>query len=87
MAATAHGTLTANQVETVYIDVGYSGFEVINRTRSGVIWVRYDGEDPAPGAAGSFTVLGARSFPTWRRGSIEVRLISDDARDYSVEAA
>jgi hypothetical protein len=87
MAATAHGTLTAGQVTTVTIDVGFAGFEVLNRSRTGEMWVRYDGQDPVPGAAGSYVVVGARAFETRRRGPLEVRLRSDDALSFSVEAA
>jgi hypothetical protein len=87
MAATAHGTLTGGQVTTVTVDIGYGGFEVVNRSLTGTIWVRYDGQDPAPGAAGSFSVLGARAFELRRRGPIEVRLVADAGLDFSVEAA
>lgn len=87
MAVTAHGTLTANVVSTVTLDEGYAAFEIVNRDQAGAIWVRFDGTDPVIAAAGTFVVLGARSFSWKRRGTITVKLISDAARAYSVEAA
>lgn len=89
MAATAHGTLTANQVATVSIDWTLGGIVVVNVAQSGVIWVRLDGQDPVPYGAGTFAVYGARDFPMRRQygsTSATVKLISDAARAYSVEA-
>lgn len=86
MASTAHGTLTAGQVTKVTIESSAKGFEVVNRDMTGEIWVRFDGQDPAPRGQGSFCVLGARRFGGrnfW--GPIEVRLIAEADRQYSVE--
>lgn len=93
MASTAHGTLTAGAVRTVDIEPGEEGFVVVNRDRQGELWVRLDGQDPAIGGDGSYVVLGSRQFPMGRRersrltgGTLEVRLIADAARNYTVEA-
>lgn len=87
MAATAHGTLTADQVTTVSIDPGPAGIEIINRDQAGVIWVRVDDVNPVPLGAGTFAVLGSRTFPARRRGQpISVRLVAQADRAYSVEA-
>lgn len=87
MADTAHGTLTANQVTTVTITSGYGGIEVVNRDMQGAIWVRLDGTNPQVAGADSYVVLGARSFPTRKRGAVTVKMVSDADRAYSVEAA
>jgi hypothetical protein len=90
MAKTTHGTLSANSVASVSITPGYEGIVVVNRTLSGEIWVRIDGVDPGVGADGSYVVIGAREFPMSlsdvRKGTINVRLVSDAVRQFSVEA-
>lgn len=90
MAATAHGVLTADEVTTVEIDAGNHGLVVVNRSLEGTIWVRIDGEDPQVAGAGSYAVLGARDFAVprrlVRRGAVTVKLLSDAARAYTVEA-
>ncbi len=86
MATSVHGQLTAGQVATVQVDASLAGIEVVNRDQQGELWVRLDGVDPVPNAAGSFVVLGARAF-TVRRGTFTVKLISDEPLHYSVEAA
>lgn len=85
MAATAHGTLTPNEVTEVEVQSGWTGLEIINRSQHGTLWVRFDGQDPTPGGADSFCVLGARSFG--RRGTANVRIMATEALDFSVEAA
>lgn len=87
MAATAHGYLTADEVTTVSVDARAAGVEIVNRSPPGAIWVRFDGQDPQIAGAGSYVVLGARSFEPGRRGAVTVKLISDADRAYSVEAA
>lgn len=86
MAATAHGTLTANAVTSVTLDADTDGIQVVNRSQTGAIWVRVDGSAPTVGGANSYVVLGARSFTIRRRGSLTIKLISDEALDYTVEA-
>lgn len=90
MAKSAHGTTTANTVTTVTIVPGEEGIVVVNRDLTGALWVRIDGTDPAIGAPDSYVVLGAREFPLSRyviaKQSITVKLISDTARSYTVEA-
>lgn len=90
MASTAHGTLTANTVTSVSITPGSGGVVVVNRDQAGAIWVRIDGQDPALFGNNSYVVLGARDFPMSRaqrqRGDVVVKLLSDTARTYSVEA-
>lgn len=86
MPNSEHGTITAGQVTTVTVDANYTGVEVVNRDLTGEIWVRLDGQDPAPRTAGSFVVLGARKFPHGGLlGPAEVRLTSEVDRNFSVE--
>jgi hypothetical protein len=86
VAATAHGTLTANTVTSVTVTADTDGLQVVNRSKTGAIWVRIDGGTPAVAGADSFVVLGVRSFSIRIKGALTVKLISDDALDYSVEA-
>jgi hypothetical protein len=90
MARAVHGTLAPNVVATENIEIGRGGIVVVNRAQTGVIWVRIDGIDPVPEADDTYAVFGAREFPSqlWTRHLIviEVRLISDEALAYSVEA-
>lgn len=90
MASTAHGVLTANTVAAVAVDPGREGVVVTNRSLEGVLWVRIDGVNPTVAGAGSYSVLGARDFPLTRAqlklGPLTVKIISDGARAYSVEA-
>lgn len=90
MASTAHGTLTANTVTSVSITPGSGGVVVVNRDQAGAIWVRIDGQDPTLFGANSYVILGAREFPMSRRqiqnGDVVVKMLSDAARTYSVEA-
>lgn len=87
MASTAHGTLTANTVKTVTVDPGWAGIVVVNRSMTGVIWVRLDGTNPAIEAADSYAVFGARSFRLGKRNApVTVKMLSADALKYTVEA-
>jgi hypothetical protein len=90
MATTAHGTLAANEVTSVAIESGRGGIVIVNRAQTGTIWVRLDGVDPEPEGSGTFAVYGAREFPAQQRTrqiiNVEVRMISDTAVQYSVEA-
>lgn len=87
MPSTTHGTLTPNVVATATVDPGWIGIVVVNRTGSGVIWVRIDGQDPAPMGENSYAVLGVRSFMLRRRNQpVTVRMIAGTALDYTVEA-
>lgn len=89
MADTAHGTLTPGVIAAVTIEAGRGGIVAVNRTMTGTIWVRLDGIDPVPAAEDTYAVPGAREFPLARRQqetTVDVRMISDDALDYSVEA-
>lgn len=88
MAATAHGTLTANQITEVTVTSGGGGVVVVNRTPDGgVMWVRVDGEDPVPAGEDTYVVLGAREFPLRTRyRPVTVKMVSDSVRAYSVEA-
>lgn len=90
MAKTTHGTLTANTVSSVSIVPGSEGIVVVNRDMTGTIWVRIDGSDPQVGGDGSYVVIGAREFPMSltevRKGSVNVRMVADAARKFSVEA-
>lgn len=89
MAATAHGTLTPGEVESVDIEPGWRGVEVVNRSKRGVIWVRFDGEDPEVEGADTYAVVGVRAFDVPRPRAPEfssIRLLADEALAYSVEA-
>jgi hypothetical protein len=90
MATTAHGILTADAVTSVTIDAGRGGVVIVNRQQSGVIWVRYDGEDPEPEQPDTYAVYGAREFPIYSRSrqgvTVEFRLLSEESKQYSVEA-
>jgi len=90
MATTAHGTLNANEVTSVAVESGWGGIVVINRAQTGVIWVRLDGQDPEPEQPNTFAVFGAREYPADSREdqvrTVEVRMLSDTAVQYSVEA-
>lgn len=90
MAHTKHGTLAPNAVTSVTITPGEEGIVVVNRNLEGTLWVRIDGQNPVIGADDSYVVFGSREFPLGRaavaKGSINVRLISDAGRQYSVEA-
>lgn len=84
-------TLTISTVDRVTVTDAYpGGIEVINRSQSGTIWVRFDGVDPTVGGDNCHPVLGARFFENpWadRAENIQVRLISDAALAYTVESA
>lgn len=89
MASTAHGGLTANTVKRIDVDAGRIGIVVVNRMQSGVIWVRIDGVDPVPEGPGTFAVFGAREFNLTRSQlalPVNVRMLTDAERTYSVEA-
>lgn len=89
MATTAHGTLTADQVETVTVEPGRNGVVVVNRNQSGVIWVRLDGQDPQPEGAGSYAVFAVREFFLGRDFAykpLDLRMLTDEDRPYTVEA-
>ncbi len=89
---TSHGTLTAGTAKQLTIMPGSEGIVVVNRAGEGYIWVRFDGADPQPYGTDSYIVIGSRQFPLDRRslqragGGLDVRLISQHALDYSVEA-
>lgn len=88
MARVKSGTLTPNVVATVTIDDAWpNGLEIVNRSQTGAIWVRLDGLAPTVAGDDCFTVLGARFFenPWSRPGPIVVKLISDQALNYTVE--
>lgn len=89
VAATAHGTLTANQVKTVSVTAGRNGgVVVVNRNQEGVIWVRMDGIAPAIEGAGSYAVFGTHEFDLgYRKMSqqVNVSMVSDANRTYTVE--
>lgn len=90
MARAVSGTLTPDEVEPVTVtDTRPAGIEIVNRSGSGTIWYRLDGVDPTVGGAGCHPVLGSRRIDNpWSTGgkSVTVKLISDEALDYTVEA-
>lgn len=84
MANAKSGTLTPSTVATVTVSADGLGIQVVNRTGTGTMWVRLDGTDPVAAADDCYVVLGVRHFPT-RTGAVQVRLLSTDALDYTVE--
>lgn len=85
MAHTVSGVLVAGVVSTVTVESdSRGGYEVVNRSQTGEIWVRADGTDPTVGGADSWVVLGARRFRS-RFNPITVRLISTGALNYAVD--
>ncbi len=91
MADSVHGTLTPNQVEQVQVAADrVQGINILNRSLTGTIWVRFDGQDPEPLVEGSFAVLGARNYPYPMAAAgrpCQVRMVSTDALEYSVEGS
>lgn len=89
---TSHGTLTAGTAKQVSVTPGTEGIVIVNRSDEGYIWVRFDGTNPEPFGDDSYIVIGSRQFPLDRRSlqraaaGLDVRLISQHALDYSVEA-
>lgn len=82
------GTLTGGAVTTVSITHHNNAVEVVNRTQTGAIWVRVDGTNPTVAGDDCYVVLGARRIPVPGPDitAADVRLISADALDYTVEA-
>lgn len=84
MSYAKSGTLTISTVASVTVTADGGGVQVVNRSQTGVIWVRLDGTDPVAAADDCFSVLGVRHFPT-HTGAVTVKMISANALDYSVE--
>ncbi len=92
MARSKHGTLVANTVTSLDITQHGGHLEIVNRSGTGEIFVRFDGVDPVVLADDTFVVVGARRFPIENLGisdvtTVNVRLISTAALKYSVEGA
>jgi hypothetical protein len=89
MATTAHGTLTADTIETLSITTGRRGYVVVNPSGTGVIWITNSGADPVPYQDGTYACYGVREFGTsyadWG-DEVTVKLLSDTDRPYTVEA-
>lgn len=91
MARALSGTLTANEVTDLTIEGAHPhGVHIINRTGTGTIWYRCDGVDPEVAGEGSHPCLSSRRvdnpFATQASGTVVVKLISDVALAYTVEA-
>lgn len=90
MALTHPGTLTADQAVTVEIDNHGGWVEVVNRSQTGEIWVRVDGEDATVAGEDCYLVLGSRRLAVPVAVTLyqaaAVSLIASDALDYTVEA-
>ncbi len=89
MADRVHnGTLTANDVTTVGITRHAGKLSVTNRSDSGTIWVRLDGEDPQVEDEDCFPVLALQTahFDTAvpAINAAQIKLISDESLDYTV---
>jgi hypothetical protein len=82
------GTLTAGgPATTVVVGMIRDGVTVINRSQTGELWVRLDGQDPTVAGDDCFVVLGARTFtPPDIDWAMEIRMISSQALNYSVES-
>ncbi len=93
VARAKSATLTISTVDTVTITAAFAspgGIEVINRSQTGTIWVRFDGAAPTVGGDDCHPVLGTRFFENpWAVYSTNagVKLISDAALAYTVESA
>ncbi len=91
MPDSVHGTLVPGQVTTVNISADrVQGVNIVNRSLTGELWVRFDGADPEEEGEGSFAVLGARNYPypkTAAGEGVEIRLVSSDAVKFSVEGS
>ncbi len=91
MTDSVHGTTVPGQVTVVEISADrVQGVNIVNRSLTGELWVRFDGEDPVVEGEGSFAVLGARNYPypkTTAGEGVEIKLISDDAVKFSVEGS
>jgi len=90
MAVSKSGTLVANEVEEITVDVDRFGdnnqIGILNRSQEGVIWVRTDGEDPEVEGDNSFPVMQYRIFSA-KNGysSFTVKMVADVDVDYTVE--
>lgn len=82
------GTLTPGVVKTEIVRIDQSmGAAVVNRSMTGTIWIRVDGIDPATSPLDNcFPVMAVRNIQG-RSDSIEVRMISTQALDYTVEGS
>ena len=84
------GTLTISTVASVAVSVDAFGpgnqVGVLNRSSTGVIWVRTDGVDPTVAGDNCFPVLSYRAFNVPAGGTeVTIKLISDAALAYTVE--
>lgn len=91
MARAVSGTLTPDTPATVTLtNIASDGIEIINRSGSGTIWYRLDGGTPTVAGENSHPVQGARYIDNphaVNAGTVVVKLISDEALDYTVEVA
>lgn len=91
MARAVSGTLTEDTPATVTLtNVASDGIEIINRSGSGTIWYRLDGTNPTVAGDNCHPVLGARYIDNphvVNAGAVVVKLISNEALDYTVEVA
>ncbi len=101
MAAPAvrSGTLTINTPATVVINGTY-GVWVENRTQTGTVWARGDGQVATVAGDNCWSVVGRRYIPLrWLSpapagpnvistdGSVSISLVASAALEYTVEAA
>lgn len=90
MALTHPGTLTADTAVSVEIDNHGGWIEIVNRSQTGEIWARVDGQDATVAGEDCYLVLGSRrlqvpvSVTLYQPASVS--LISTDPLDYTVEA-
>lgn len=92
MAKAKSGTLDPGIVTEVTVTVdpfgGNRGVGITNRTGTGEIWVRIDGEDPIVEGDDCYIVIAVRELETpTGASSITVKLLSNDAISYTVEGS
>ncbi len=91
MANRKHNTLTADTVDTVTLgDRNYDQVMVTNRSGGNPIYFRVDGTAPTVEGDDTFVVAASawahKTIGLPDKESLQVKLISAGAEDYSVEA-
>jgi hypothetical protein len=88
MARAKSGTLTAGVAVDVEITDHDNWVEIVNRSQTGEIWARTDGQDATVAGDDCYVVLGARVLPVRAldTAAATVSLISTGALAYTVEA-
>lgn len=83
-ARAQHATLTAGAEDVVTLTAPNGGVEVINRSGSGYLYVRFDNTAAVVGADETYVIPPGQTFE-WPTPCSIVRLISATADAYSVQ--